>query len=175
MFIFCIFISRKDLTLSTFSLGAENKKFSQSLAKSLRGTLKFFFSCWSRPAFVWSFFTSSCIATFYAVSSVELVFNLLESADGLSGDASSSFAGPFSSSGAQGSVDLQVELAESLLSWLGEDGDLVTFLDDLGAALCSFTRTVGHEDFCLELINVFRILAVLHIKDGVCESLKNSI
>merc|ERR1719515_690592 len=72
---------------------------------------------------------SSCTeaVVFYAVSSAELVLDLLESSDGLSRDASSSFARPSPSGGAQRRVDLRVQLAEVVL---GEDGDLVTFLDD---------------------------------------------
>jgi hypothetical protein len=109
-----------------------------------------------------------------AVVSGVLVLDLLESSDGLSLDLASSVASPSAGGGAQGGVDLRVQLAEVVL---GEDGDLVTFFDDRGVALVSGKLAVRLDDLILpevELSNVASVLFVLHIK-GLGESLKNLI
>ena len=108
--------------------------------------------------------TDAIFFIFYAVSSAELVLDLLESSDGLSRYAASSFARPSASGGAQRRVDLRVELTEVVL---GEDGDLVTFLDEFSVALGSCKITVGFDDFSLpevELLNVSSILGVFQVK-----------
>ena len=108
------------------------------------------------------------------MSSVVLVLDFLESSDGLSLDLASSFARPSAGGGAQGGVDLRVQLAEVVF---GEDGDLVTFFDDRGVALVSGKIAVRLDDLILpevELSNVASVLLVLHIK-GLGESLKNLI
>ena len=106
-----------------------------------------------------------------AVSSSVLVLDFLESSDGLSGNVASSVAGPSSSSGAEGRVDLRVQLAEVIL---GEDVDVLGF-GDLGVALVTST-TVGSDDLgspALDLGDVSVVLGVTSGEGGVGKSLKS--
>ena len=109
-----------------------------------------------------------------AVESSVLVLDLLKSSDSLSGEFSSSVAAPSSGGGAEGRVDLRVQLAPVVL---GEDLDISGFLD-LGIALSTVSVAVG----CLDSIgpagdlgHVSGVLSVVfNVEGGVGESLENS-
>jgi len=105
-------------------------------------------------------------------SGVKLL-DLLESSDSLSGDVASSIAGPSSGSGAEGRVDLRVQLAEVIL---GEDVDIVAIHNDLGVALGSLSVTVGSTESVhpfVELVEVSSVLLVFKVEGGIGKSLKN--
>lgn len=90
------------------------------------------------------------------VSSVQ-VLDLLKSSNSLSGEVSSSVAAPSSGSGAEGRVDLRVQLAVVVS---GEDIDISGFLD-FGIALSTISVTVGSSDLSGPLVDLRHVSGVL--------------
>ena len=107
--------------------------------------------------------------------SVVLVLDLLESSDGLSGDLAFSVASPSTGGGRKSGVNLLVQLAVIIL---GEDGDLITFVDDFSVTFSSGSVTVGLSDLvdpAMDLGDVSDVLGIFIVKSFQAKSLEKHL
>ena len=110
------------------------------------------------------------VAKLSAVSSSVLVFELLESSNGLSGNVTSAIASPLSSKRGHGGVELRVQLAVVIGA---EDLNVIGIIDFLAASSAVLVSGIVNENKpVVELVVVSFILLVIgKIKCCVSKSL----